>query len=254
MLEYRVAYGTYLGGRVKQEDCLLLNGEIVQEEGAGVRSRTVAGEALLFAVCDGMGGHAAGEVASRFACEQLRGALTELPVAPEQLADLLRRIQVLMERQLPRNCGTTVAGVVLAGTRVLAFNAGDSRVYRISRSGIDRFSHDHSLVQTYVDRGELSPAGAVRHRHRHVIEFGLGEVFAAEWAAGERGVHFRQGELLPGEVCLLCSDGVHDVLEDAEIASLFHGAGPQDHAAALEAAVRGRMTDNTSFIVIAAAS
>lgn len=251
-MAYEVAYGTFIGERANQEDCLFLNGEIVQEDGPGVCSGTVAGDALLIAVCDGMGGHALGERASRFVCERLQGALARLLAAPAQVTAALGRIQAAMEQELPRNCGTTIAGVALAGARALVFNAGDSRVYKISPAGIDRLSHDHSLVQTYVDRGELSPADAFRHLHRHVIEFGLGAVFGSAWAAGERRVYFREDELQPGESFLLCSDGIHDVLEDAAIAGLFDGGGPADHAAALAAAVRGRMTDNTSFIVVAA--
>lgn len=250
-VEYRIAYATCLGVRQSQEDCLFLNGMIVQEEECPVRDFALAGEALLFAVCDGMGGHAMGEWASRFTCERLQNALADPPSTPGEAAALLRDIQVSMEREPPRNCGTTIAGVVLRGTRALIFNAGDSRVYKISPTGVVRMTHDHSLVQTYIDRGEIAPAAAFRHPHRHVIEFGLGEVFAAVWDGGERAVHVVEDDLRPDESCLLCSDGVHDVLEEREIAALCGGKRPAQCAAALEAALRGRMTDNTSFIIVA---
>lgn len=247
---YHVGFGTWLGRRQDQEDCLLLGGEIVQGEARDVRAVSVAGGALLCAVCDGMGGHAMGAWASRFVCEALRPACAAPPVIPGRVAELLGGIQAAMEREGPRNCGTTVAGVALAGARALVFNAGDSRVYKISPGGVERLSHDHSLVQTYVDRGELAPGDAFRHPHRNVIEFGLGEVFASAWAAGKRVVHCREDELRPGERYVLCSDGVHDVLEDAEIAALCSGTGAAVCAEALAAALRGRMADNASLIVI----
>ena len=83
-----------------------------------------------------------------------------------------------------------------------------------------------------------------------MIEFGLGEVFASAWAAGKRVVHCRQDELRPGERYLLCSDGVHDVLDDAGIAALCAGTGAAACAEALAAALRGRTADNASLIVI----
>jgi serine/threonine protein phosphatase PrpC len=250
-VEYLVAYGTLIGKRQNQEDCLFLNGEIVQEEACEVRAGA-ADEALFCAVCDGMGGHAMGEWASRFVCERLREGLFDPPATPGRVAALLGGIQAAMERERPKNCGTTVAGVLLAGARALVFNAGDSRVYKITPAGLARLSHDHSLVQNYVDRGELAPGEVFRHPHRNVIEFGLGDVFASAWAAGTHAVHCRENELGPGERYLLCSDGLHDVLEEGEIAALCAGPGATACATALLAAVRGRISDNTSLIVIEA--
>src|SRR5690606_23328984 len=125
----------------------------------------------VFAVADGMGGHARGDMASRYAVAELT-ALTRIdhPVGPADVAPALRRAGDRIREAMAGEdavAGTTVAGAVLTEQDGepfwLVFNVGDSRVYRCTQQDIEQVSVDHSLVQEMVDLGTISAAEARRH-------------------------------------------------------------------------------------------
>ena len=118
---------------------------------------------------------------------------------------------------------------VLRDDGVLVFNAGDSRVYRVGDDGLTVLSHDHSLVQSLLDHGEITPEQAARHPYRNIVEGGLGGTFARAWHPGkERCFATTTTPLAPGEALLVCSDGVNDTLNDAETAAcLGHPPTPE---------------------------
>ncbi len=249
MTRCRVGYAMHLGGRANQEDCLFVHGEVLQEaDSPGLRQREIESSRLLLAVCDGMGGHAAGERASRLVAERLRDALESVPASPAELVALLGGIQDLLVDELACSCGTTVAGVAVGEAKTLVFSAGDSRVYRLRRGAIARLTRDHSYVQGCVDRGEISPQEAAYHPYRNVIEFGLGDIFAASWELREHEVFVAEVPREPGECYLVCSDGLHDALQDAEIREAL-GPSPFERLERLEAALRGRLRDNASYLL-----
>jgi serine/threonine protein phosphatase PrpC len=162
---------------------------------------------------------------------------------------LLARVQDRMVDELSCSCGTTVAGVAVRGTRALVFSAGDSRVYRVSPGAIERLTRDHSYVQGCVDRGEIAEEEAFSHPYRNVIEFGLGDIFAATWEQREREVFVAEHRLAPGDALLLCSDGLHDALRDSELRGAL-GASPFEGVAGFPSRLRGIVRDNTSYILV----
>jgi PPM family protein phosphatase len=247
---YSVAYYTDIGLRENQEDCLFVNGLTVRQDmmkEACIES--VTSSEAFFAVCDGMGGHAGGEWASSFVCEKMKGFMKGLSFSDEYVLNMFREIQRDMEKEGMENSGSTTACVMLKGNASKIYNIGDSRVYKITKKEILTLSHDHSLVQSMIDKGEISVYEAKEHPYRHIIEFGLGDVFERQWNTNNKKVYMQDDVLNAKEYYLLCTDGVNDVLSDAEIHDLL---SPDPFARFPEFIVRlrNRMKDNTSFVVV----
>lgn len=239
-----------IGKRVNQEDCIFVNGSIFQEEEiAGSPEKTIEGDKALFAVCDGMGGHAKGEWASRFVCQKLMGPLEHSEFSKEHILDCITEIQSEMEFESMHNSGTTLACLALSGNKAILLNAGDSRIYKITDKDLVYLSHDHSLVQTYLDKGHILPEEAFGHPHKNVIAFGLGDVFKNKWGVDDNKAYISEDILNKDEYYLLCTDGVNDVLRDNEIYSLLY-PGPFERFQDFIECLKERMNDNFSFILI----
>lgn len=216
----------------------------------------------VFAVADGMGGHAHGDVASRTVVEALRELAGQaVPVRPEDVVAALQaaaeeiRGVTAQERIDPGTtgrgpvAGTTVAGAVLTEedgeAYWLVLNVGDSRVYRFHRGRLEQVSVDHSVVQELVDAGALSAAEAAEHPQRHVITRAVGTGELPE-------VDFWMLRPRPGGRLLMCTDGLVGELAEDEIAGVLRRrADPQITASELVArAVRGGAEDNVTVVVV----
>lgn len=205
----------------------------------------------LFAVADGMGGHDAGEVASRIAVEEA-GVLAGRPVVTADDVHVVVHAIAARVREVvghERTAGTTFAGVGLANrdgaASWLVFNVGDSRVYRLAGGRLTQVSVDHSVVQELVDRGVIPAAEAQRHPERHVITRAIGtgpDVEPDYWLLPAE----------PGDRILVCTDGLTDELADHELADLLTTIGdPQAAAEALvSTAVRRGGRDNVTAVVV----
>jgi serine/threonine protein phosphatase PrpC len=129
----------------------------------------------VFLVADGMGGHAAGDVASRLAVEEFGHLAGRSAADPDEIHACFRRTALRLRETVAvgRTAGTTVAGVAIAAydgcEYWLVFNVGDSRVYRFAGGRLEQISVDHSVVQDMLDRGEIDEAQALAHPRRHVI-------------------------------------------------------------------------------------
>jgi PPM family protein phosphatase len=172
------------------------------------------------AVADGMGGHSAGEVASAIAIEELaalrdRGPWGNETAATDDLRQAIlranRRIREMAASDRKLNgMGTTLVALLEDGDMVHVANVGDSRGYLLRQGELSQVTVDHSLVQELVDDGRLSPEDAERHPQRSVITRALGidpevefDLFTYKLQVGDR--------------LLLCSDGLSDVVEPAQI-------------------------------------
>jgi PPM family protein phosphatase len=174
----------------------------------------------LFAVADGMGGHAGGEVASALAIATLAAALDRPPAASPRhalAAAFDHANRAVYERSLGdpqlRGMGTTLTALLLAdgGTAWLA-HIGDSRAYRLRRGRLRRLTRDHTWVQEQVDAGRLPAAAADRHPMSNIITRALGIEPDAE-------PELRRTGILAGDGLLLCTDGLIAVVDEAEIAA-----------------------------------
>ena len=219
------------------------------------RVRTLNEDALLalppvFLVADGMGGHEAGDVASRVVVEECSVLVGRTSVTIEDVQDCLQRAVARMHDILgDRSGGATVAGAAVAthegAPYWLVFNIGDSRVYRLSTDGFTQVSVDHSVVQELLDSGRLSEDEAVTHAERHVVTRALATDSSFEpdyWLI----------PVAPEDRLLVCSDGLTDELDDAALHRILSTeADPQAAAESLvEAALAAGGRDNVSVVVV----
>lgn len=167
----------------------------------------------LWAVADGMGGHQCGEVASATALaalEQHIQAGADLPTAVHGANEAVLAVAAEGGEER-RGMGTTLVALHLQGDAYQLAWAGDSRCYLIDASGIRQISHDHSWVQMLVDLGQLTPEQARQDPRRNVVTQCLGRDDQA------LEVGSLVGRLAPGELLLLCSDGLSNELDDATL-------------------------------------
>jgi serine/threonine protein phosphatase PrpC len=178
----------------------------------------------LYAVADGMGGHAAGEVASQIAIEALQDAMSadswqpgaaSTPEIFEKLEASFkegnRRIcESVITRGEWRGMGTTIVALVASGDRVLIGHVGDSRAYLLREGRLVRLTNDHSWVSEQVRLGLLTDEEAHKHPMRNIITRALGN-------RDELEVDVTQESCRQGDIFLLCSDGLTSMLSDEEI-------------------------------------
>lgn len=216
-------------------------------------------------LADGMGGSQAGDVASRAALqsikEDLRRALSDVsrhgPRANTRevrgllVVELVRRANQGVRKIAARDnrlngMGTTLVMVLVGPDFITAAHVGDSRLYQWKDGALSRLTEDHSMVQELVQRGQLNATQAARSRHRNVITRALGK-------SQDVTVDVAHHDIVPGDLFLLCSDGLTNVLTDAELVAAL-AAHPDDLDAAARNAVRlanergGR--DNISVVLI----
>jgi protein phosphatase len=178
--------------------------------------------ALLCVVCDGMGGAKSGNVASALSAEIFAQAVRSAwkPGLGQKDVDtlLLGAVKVTnftvydqaMSFEDFAGMGTTLAAMLVENGRITVVNVGDSRVYRVNAEGIRQVTKDHSLVQMMIDRGELTPETARNYPGKNMITRAVGT---------EPAVQSDLFHLKPewGEILLLCTDGLTNLVEDQEI-------------------------------------
>lgn len=221
-------------------------------------------EAGVFAVADGLGGLDAGDIASTTALQKLR----ELSAAPpafwngplrlprfgtgktpplEEIIALVNTRTYEQKIALGRNMATTLAMVQLGGATAAIAHVGDSRVYHWRDGVLSRLTSDHSLVNELYKKGALTASQAEHSPQRHVITRALGAEAMVRPSVQHKMV-------LPGDVLLLCTDGLTNMLADARIAAIIQGSTDDMGRAAeqlVEAANQAGGLDNITVILLA---
>jgi protein phosphatase len=234
----KYAVKTDIGKRVNNEDSYLL-----PPEGCST---------CLFAVADGMGGHAAGSVASKLLVDGLSGnaAPFESDREIEQLKNLIERVNLSVYEAAEddtslRGMGSTLVCGLLLGAKYIAANVGDSRLYHFDGTTLSRVTTDHSFVEQLVLQGVITKQEARVHPQRNIITRAMGvsptvdvDVFEHDWAVND--------------ILLLCSDGLHGAMEEDEIVSVLETDQPlEDMCETLtQAALENGGTDNITLILI----
>ena len=172
-----------------------------------------------FIVCDGMGGAAAGEIASRMAVEAMLHAMSDGVLTRETFQEAVDAANHSVHHSAEQNparagMGTTLVAMATRGDRAWVAHVGDSRCYRMRDGGLERLTHDHSLVDEQVRLGQLTPAQAETSPMRNVITRAVGTHETVD-------VDVRIVDVRPGDAFLLCSDGLHGELDDDEIAGVL---------------------------------
>ena len=205
----------------------------------------------LWVVADGMGGHAAGEVASRLVVDEMRGVGAASDPGDQRgrvlgrLASAHRRILAHAAGHHLPMMGATVAALMIHDDTLACVWAGDSRIYLLRDGRLTLMTRDHSEVGLMVERGLLTAAEARRSPRRHVVTRAVG-------IAMDPQPEIVSGRALPGDRMLLCSDGLTEHLADDEIeAMMADGKDAQATAGALVARTLDRgASDNVTVIVV----
>ena len=204
----------------------------------------------LFLVADGMGGHKAGDYASRFAVENLviyinragKGSpVMQLKMGIEEVNERLYEESLKREELKGMGC-TLVAGVVEDGTLYVA-NVGDSRLYLIQAGAIRQVTRDHSYVEEMVAMGQMERDSSAYNRQKNIITRAMGISETVD-------TDFFEVDLEPGDYFLLCSDGLTNMVEDRDICRIVSGPGTMREKASALIAEANRRGGNDNIAVV----
>jgi PPM family protein phosphatase len=205
----------------------------------------------LLAVADGMGGHAAGEVASAAVIEALRPLDTQVPAgellnaldhavrrASSALSDIVRADPSL------QGMGTTLTALLWSGSQLGLVHIGDSRAYLVRDGEVFQITHDHTVVQSLLDDGRITAGEVASHPQRSLLLRALA-------GSGSHEPDLQLREARPGDRYLLCSDGLHEVASAGAIARVLLTVSDPDQAATelIALAIAGGGPDNVTCIV-----
>jgi protein phosphatase len=211
---------------------------------------------LAWILCDGMGGVTGGELAAQLAIEAMRRELETSPKRPVDQAvkaSITEANRVIaLRRQNPAfsSMGTTVVAAIFMGSEVGISHVGDSRAYLIRDYSIQQLTHDHTLVQEMVDRGQLKFEDALSHPQAHVLTKCLGSEPGLEVATKKYWV-WETSESEATDLLLLCSDGLYSHVSDAEIATIASRMTPQSACVELVELAKSRGGfDNITIAII----
>jgi protein phosphatase len=224
-----------------------------------VRSRNedaywVARHLGLFAVSDGMGGAAAGEVASRMTVDELRASFDEADVtgagAPPSLGEAVARANAhvfaaAQADDTKHGMGATLTALRLVPGGAALIHVGDSRAYRLRRGQLLQITKDHSLVAECVRAGQMTEEEARRSPFRHIISRAIGT--HSEVKTDELPV-----DIEPGDTILLCTDGLHGAVDDETIARILRTTNDIAKSATslIQAALDAGGPDNIAVVLV----
>ncbi|MBQ7015679.1 MAG: serine/threonine-protein phosphatase [Firmicutes bacterium] len=251
-LAYALAYHV---GKIRgnQEDNFYCDGYYRKnlEDASGALSGTASNQQFLAAVCDGMGGADLGEVASLTAVQHISPCA--LHDVPKKAAADLQKANAAICKMIARNngrpMGSTATMLYIDGPSAVTCNLGDSRIYLYRNSSLEQLTTDHSRAQRLVDLGLLSPAEASMHPGKHELTQHLGipesEMILEPTISDPLSLH-------PGDVFLLCSDGLTDMMNDDAIADTLasFGSAEKKAEALLKQALNAGGRDNVTILVV----
>jgi len=233
-----------IGKRFNNEDSIYPNGEF-----AGINNR-------LFLVCDGVGGSNKGEVASSIACDSIQTYFrsfleTDEAFDPQFIEKSVRYTEIRFDEYVlnnpsARGMATTLCLVYFAPEGVYLTHAGDSRIYQFRKGKMIFKTEDHSLVNSMVKNGRISPKDAGKHPQKNVIYRAI------------QGTHspveidvIKITDVLPGDEFFMCTDGVTEVWSDDDLCKVFDSnLSPEEKVSTIRESCREKARDNYSAYLI----
>ncbi len=213
----------------------------------------LASRGSVYLVCDGMGGHEAGQIASELAAKLFLHHYYHSDGTPQEAAEravlqahayIQRMGQTIPSR---RDMGTTLTALILRQAEGIVVHVGDSRCYRLRDGELQQLTRDHTLVQEWVEQGLLTPETARHSPYGSVITQAIG----VESERGSLSPDIETFPLQEGDLFLLCSDGLTDLLEDAEIAEILRTQPPTQAAWTLiDRALAEGGRDNITVVLV----
>jgi protein phosphatase len=223
IMKFQAAVSCHVGHiRKNNEDNFFLNGAVRRDTDTLITARTAKGQTqkALFAVADGMGGGANGEIASAVTVSCLRpAAASEVPsVSSASIAEANSRICDHIRNTNCGSMGSTLVALYLDRDTALGCNVGDSRLYLYRAQYLRLLSTDHTSAQMLVDMGVLTPEQARNHPGGRALRQHIG-IFEEDFTISP--AYTAPISLQPGDIFLLCSDGLTDMLTDQQIGQVL---------------------------------
>jgi len=224
------------------------------------KSNSTENKGMMFAVADGMSGHVGGEIASKMACEGLRKYYSSeicdnvdeikdsYEIKLKELEGIIFEIDSTISNFGERKkeyeyMGTTLSVLVLIKEKALIAHVGDSRIYRFRHDNLEQLTEDDTMAQLSVEMGLLKPEEAISHPLRHTLIQALGQ--------GIDEVHSRIEDIKRGDLFLLCSDGLYDMVPDDSIRTILLYTTPQKACDRLvDEALKNGGRDNVTVMVV----
>lgn len=205
----------------------------------------------LFIVADGMGGHKAGDLASRYTVEifvqDVKYSTEENPISIIESAIRTANL-ALMEKAAEsveyEGMGTTLVVATIVGKSIYIANVGDSRLYLVNNE-IQQITRDHSLVEEMISLGELDKKSARVHEKKNIITRAVG-------ADPDLIADFFEVEYMPGDIILMCSDGLSNMIEDSDIKNIVNEGNELSEIAhkLIEVANNNGGKDNIAVVLV----
>jgi serine/threonine protein phosphatase Stp1 len=206
----------------------------------------------VWVVADGMGGHHAGDVASKSIVEAIRDmtSYVELPTLMDTLEDTITQVNtdlMVMARAKRTTIGSTVVGMAHRGDHVVIFWAGDSRVYRLRGKKIEEITQDHDMIQDLVESGVCSLEEAKKHPQAERVTRAVG-------GGDDFFLDMEIFELQKNDMFILCSDGLYKEITETEIVEISRACKSLEEIpdALVEAALGRRGRDNVTVVAVEA--
>ena len=213
----------------------------------------LAARGSVYLVCDGMGGHNAGQIASELAAKQFLHAYYHLGGTAQEAARhaILQAHHYIAEMasKIPSRygMGTTLTALILKQDEGILAHVGDSRCYRLREGVFEQLSRDHTLVARLVEQGIITPEQARYHPQRNVIRQAVGVADPSEPLEPD----IETFALQAGDLYLLCSDGLTDMVDDAEIEAILRDEPPTRAAWRLvDRALANGGRDNITVVLV----
>ncbi|MBO5501420.1 MAG: Stp1/IreP family PP2C-type Ser/Thr phosphatase [Clostridia bacterium] len=206
-------------------------------------------QAPLYGVADGMGGHKGGETASRVALQVFQNAIGQ---KKPDAATLRMAVEAANRRVYDMSAhdeslsgmGTTMSMIWQDEDRLLIAHVGDSRIYRLREGKLQQITDDHSFVAELVRNNIITPEMARNHPQRNIITRAVGVDPFVE-------VDVLEQQQMPGDLWLICSDGLHGMVEDDEIQSILSEMELEEAAERLiSRALENGGHDNVTFVLL----
>lgn len=218
----------------------------IPEDDAALASR-----GLVFLVCDGMGGHAAGQIASELTAKTFIDVYMHHPSNEPEAAMragvvAANRFVLDIGKAVPtrKGMGTTLSGLILLQGRAYTVQVGDSRIYRLRDGDLTQLTEDHTWVDEAVRRGMIAPEEAENHPYKHVLTRAVG-------TDGDLQPDVAFEDAIEGDVYLLCSDGLINHVDDQAIADTLAVHSPSEAAWRLVGqALQGGGSDNCTVLIV----
>ncbi len=216
-------------------------------------SKTIHKYGKCYIVCDGMGGHRAGEVASKMAAESFKEIYYSEELKEEKILERIRKTIETVNQKVfkeaksneeKKGMGTTIVGIIIKGSKGFVFNVGDSRCYLIRNDSIEQLTEDHSLVNELVKANIIDREEAGRSSKKNILTRAIG--------TDEKVIPFlKEVDALKGDRFVLCTDGLSSLVKDEEIKHIVKEEKPKDAAKKLiDLANERGGTDNITAVLL----